>query len=88
MQGGTVARASLTGEKKLENLVEKEILMENPWKKSDRGEEEEKQMPSTSKDERRDGEVEVWKKKEREIEGQSGRTAEREKGKEREVKRA
>lgn len=30
MQGGTVARASLTGEKKLENLVEKEILMENP----------------------------------------------------------
>lgn len=87
MQGGTVARASLTGEKKLENLVEKEILMENPWKKSDRGEEE-KQMLSTSKDERRDGEVEVWKKKEREIEGQSGRTAEREKGKEREVKRA
>lgn len=65
--------------------MEKEILMENPWKKSDRGEEE-KQMPSTSKDERRDGEVEVWKKKE--IEGQSGRTAEREKGKEREVKRA
>lgn len=45
-------------------------------------------MPSTSKDERRDGEVEVWKKKEREIEGQSGRKAEREKGKEREVKRA
>lgn len=33
MQSGTVARASLTGEKKLENLVEKEILMENPWKK-------------------------------------------------------
>lgn len=30
MQSGTVARASLTGEKKLENLVEKEILMENP----------------------------------------------------------
>lgn len=87
MQSGTVARASLTGEKKLENLVEKEILMENPWKKSDRGKEE-KQMLSTSKDERRDGEVEVWKKKEREIEGQSGRKAEREKGKEREVKRA
>lgn len=87
MQSGTVARASLTGEKKLENLVEKEILMENPWKKSDRGEEE-KHILSTSKDERRDGEVEVWKKKEREIGGQSGRTAEREKGKEREVKRA
>lgn len=34
MQGGTVAWASLTGEKKLENLVEKEILMENPWKKA------------------------------------------------------
>lgn len=61
------AHAAPTGGKKLENPVEKEILMENPWRKQRRR--RRKTNLSAAEDEERDREVRGWKKRGRSEEG-------------------
>ena len=73
------AHAAPTEGKKLENPVEKEILMENPWRKQRRR--RRKTNLSAAEDEGRDREVRGWKKKKegdrKRGGGPSGRAAER-----------